>query len=165
MFNLFSKKSEPKPLPPKEIYPQYPSGIRCTLLRYYENKAKGADYIRDVIPYSKEADRIDSVFVKRNIKGEEFEKQGQIEKAIKLYEQNITDFTDTPFPYERLRILYTKQKKYAEAIRACQMYIDMSKALEAAVLKELNNPTLAKQLGEISDYPEKIEKLKKKLNE
>ena len=57
------------------------------------------------------------VMVERNVRGRELEKVGQIDEAIKLYEQNVADKTETTWSYGRLKIIYTKQGKIQEAIR------------------------------------------------
>ena len=125
---------------------------------YYENDA--GDYFRDVVPYTQEANKIENVIVERNLTGRAYEKESRIEEAIALYEQNVKDFADTPHPYERLRIIYTKQKNYDDAIRVCQAYINMSNELALAIFKEYNDKKLAKQLGEKGKFPEFIKKLK-----
>lgn len=45
-------------------------------------------------------------------------------RAITLYVQLITARYRHPGPYERLRIIYTRQKRYHDAIRVCQLFID-----------------------------------------
>jgi tetratricopeptide (TPR) repeat protein len=60
--------------------------------------------------------------IEHNSKGEEFEKAGVIDKAIKEYELVVESEIGPGFPYERLRIIYTKQKNYIEAIRVCELY-------------------------------------------
>lgn len=151
-----------KHLPPNEMFLSYPLGIRYNLLLHYENKSGNTDFMRDVLPYQREASRIENIFVERNLKGEELEKAGHIEEAIKLYEQNVADFVDTPHPYNRLRIIYTKLKRYDDAIRVCQAYVKGSKLLAEAIKKELGNPKLAKELGNPLDFADWVVKLKQK---
>jgi len=90
-----------------------------------------------------------SVMTDRNLRGRELEKQGEIDKAIILYEQNVTDEADTPFPYERLSILYDKAGRYQDAIRV----------LEKAVLvfRSIN-----KQKDKLAKFVERLEKVKSK---
>lgn len=47
-----------------------------------------------------------------NIKGIELEKSGDIDKAIEVYEENIKSGYPAAYSYERLMILYHKQKDY-----------------------------------------------------
>lgn len=154
--------SSKKFLPPDKIYLEYPLGIRYILLLHYEDKTGKADFVKDVLPYHRQASRIENIIVDRNIKGTELEKSGRIEEAINLYEKNIADYADTPHPYNRLRVIYSKRKQYDEAIRVCKAYIEMSSKLAEAVRKELGDLKLAKELGESSDFAEWIIKLEEK---
>src|ERR1700722_8392335 len=61
--------------------------------------------------------------VDRNLKGIELEKKGHTAPAVRLYEANIADQFDGSHPYERLRILYARQHRWADAIRVCEAYI------------------------------------------
>jgi hypothetical protein len=74
--------------------------------------------------YMKAADKIEDIVVSRNLKGKEYEKECEESKAIRLYESNIKDKFDGSHPYERLRIIYTRQKRYENTIRVCQSYIE-----------------------------------------
>ena len=55
----------------------------------------------------------------------ELEKQGRVDEAIVLYEANLKDKSVAGHPYERLRIIYSRQKDYANAIRACQAFVEL----------------------------------------
>lgn len=55
--------------------------------------------------------------VDRNLKGKQLEKEGNLDEAIKLYEHNIADEVDTPYPYTRLAIIYRKEKRLDDEIR------------------------------------------------
>ncbi len=57
----------------------------------------------------------------RNLLGKELEKTGKVEEAIRIYEDNVAEEYDTPFPYERLAILYHKQKKIDDEIRIIEL--------------------------------------------
>ena len=61
--------------------------------------------------------------VERNNKGIAREKAGDITAAVRLYEANIRDRFDGTHPYNRLRIIYARQKRYDDAIRVCQAYL------------------------------------------
>lgn len=53
-----------------------------------------------------------------NDKGIELEKRGEIQEAIKIYEQNISyEDCNATHSYDRLMILYRKQKDYINEIR------------------------------------------------
>ncbi len=49
--------------------------------------------------------------VRINLEGRTLEKAGRIDEAITLYEKGVSNGTDTPFTYTRLRILYRKLKR------------------------------------------------------
>lgn len=87
--------------------------------------------------------------VKRNTKGSEYEKAGKISMAIKTYEANIVDGCHPALhAFERLMVIYRKQKKFEEEIRVidraievlCPRYPDLrdkyqSRRLKAEALK------------------------------
>lgn len=62
--------------------------------------------------------------IDRNAKASQLEKSGKIEQAISLFEESVRDQFAGTVPYDRLRIMYTKQKRYEDAILVCQAYID-----------------------------------------
>ena len=64
-----------------------------------------------------ESNQIDRIIADRNVEGQELEKQGDIEAAIKLYEQNVKDEVVAIHPYERLAIIYRKQNRLNDEIR------------------------------------------------
>lgn len=63
--------------------------------------------------------------VDNNLAGIQYEKDGEIEKAIVLYEYNIQKRFDGNHPYDRLAIIYRKQKDYDNEIRVLNMAIDV----------------------------------------
>lgn len=65
---------------------------------------------------------LSGVMVERNLTGIELEKVGQLDEAISLYEQNVTDWFMGSHPYDRLRIIYTKRGQYADAVRVCRSF-------------------------------------------
>lgn len=77
-----------------------------------------------------EEQRIENIIVERNLKGQQLEKQGDIEGAIRLYEQNVADEADTPFPYKRLAIIYRKQKRLDDEIRVLEKAVEIYKEPE-----------------------------------
>lgn len=75
--------------------------------------------------YRQVAGELDDILFSRNNQGSELEKEGRIDEAIQLYEQNARDLVDTPFTYNRLRIIYTKRKDYQNAIRVCRVALSV----------------------------------------
>jgi GNAT superfamily N-acetyltransferase len=103
----------------------------------------------------------DNIFNKqseRNLKGEELEKQGNIKGATMFYEQNIKEGFPGTHPYDRLRILYEKQKNYEEEIRvinrAIEVFDDLYLNCDIEIKKELYLETAQK-------YKRKLKKISK----
>lgn len=67
--------------------------------------------------------------VERNLKAKDLEKQGKINQAINLYEQNVSEGFDGNFPYDRLAIIYRKKKDIENEIRVLKKGIDVFTAL------------------------------------
>jgi tetratricopeptide (TPR) repeat protein len=63
--------------------------------------------------------------IDRNLRGRELEKQGNITDAIGLYEQNVAYGFEGDFPYDRLRVIYSKQKRYDDVIKVLERAIDV----------------------------------------
>ena len=159
-----SAKSLP---PPKELFAQYPMGIRYLLFLHWIGwvTGQGGPWF-DKTPYYQEQGRIENILVERNGKGIQLEKAGRLDAAIKLYEQNVVDCADTPHPYDRLRVIYTQRKQYDDAIRVCKAYIQLEKQLAEATKKEMGakewDPTrLALKVAGFTRWAEKLEDMRK----
>ncbi len=63
--------------------------------------------------------------IDRNLIGRDLEKQGNIAGAIELYELNVAYGFEGNFPYERLRVIYSKQGRYDDVIRVLEKAIDI----------------------------------------
>ena len=61
--------------------------------------------------------------VERNLKAIELEKAGEIEKAIALYEENITEGFKGNHPYDRLATIYKNQIDLDNEIRVLEKAI------------------------------------------
>jgi len=61
--------------------------------------------------------------VKRNNEGIDLEKKGHIDKAIELYEQNISENFIGNHPYDRLAIIYRKRNQIDDEIRVLEKAI------------------------------------------
>lgn len=77
----------------------------------------------------KVASHILNIMVDRNLNGIALEKQGLVDKAIALYEENVSDLFDGDHPYDRLRVIYSKQKRFPEAIRVCKTFVRIADTL------------------------------------
>jgi hypothetical protein len=78
-------------------------------------------------------------FWARNRDAQSFEGAGKITEAIELYEMNISDGFTGAFPYDRLRVLYTQGKDYANAIRICELAIKNRIPFPMTYLARLRN--------------------------
>ena len=63
--------------------------------------------------------------IDRNLRGRDLEKQGNITDAIELYELNVAYGFEGDFPYDRLRVIYSKQRRYSDVIRVLEKAIDV----------------------------------------
>ena len=61
----------------------------------------------------------------RNDAARKAELDGELEKAIKLYEQNIREDYAEEFAFERLMIIYRKQKEYEDELRVINRGIEL----------------------------------------
>lgn len=59
----------------------------------------------------------------RNLKGSEFEKTGNLEKAIELYEKNVEESFKGNHPYDRLATIYKNQNDIDNEIRVLEKAI------------------------------------------
>jgi hypothetical protein len=98
----------------------------------------------------KQAQRIEDIVVSRNLKGIEHEKAGRVAKAVTLYEANVADRFDGSHPYDRLRVIYTREEKFEDAIHICEAYIQFGQE---------------RDVGGKAKYGKAIENLKRKLLE
>ena len=55
---------------------------------------------------------------------EQYEKKGKIKKAIQIYWELVNHNQMGRRPYDRLRILYAKQKDWNNAVKICQKFIN-----------------------------------------
>ena len=66
-----------------------------------------------------------NVMAERNERGRRLEKLEKVDQAIPLYQANIADCMQASLPYDRLRIIYTRQKRYEDAAWVCQAYLSL----------------------------------------
>lgn len=105
-------------------------------------------------------DKSFSKLLNRNIKGTKHEKEGRIDLAIKLYEKNISENFEGKHPYDRLAIIYRKQKDLENEIRV------LNKAIEvfSNLLKSSPRQDIKPKLEKFKSRLEKAKSLKKPLN-
>jgi hypothetical protein len=64
---------------------------------------------------------------RRNLDGMELESAGEIEKAVELYEQNVTEGFSGDWPYSRLVSVYERRGDYVEAERVLRRSIEVTR--------------------------------------
>ena len=93
----------------------------------------------------------------RNKDAQGAEQDNHIDKAIQLYEQNIKEDYADEFAFERLMILYRKEKEYKEELRVIRRGIEvfrqsmkehlkhsLSRHVDSKKLEQLSNAILKK---------------------
>lgn len=123
-----------KPNPQKEtrdwLRQQIADGVPIGEI-YHTLIYRSPEFMLQSLEFMQERSRVESelgdILVNRNNEGRELEKQGKVDEAINLYEANAADGVDMPFPYDRLRIIYTKRKDYQNAIRVCEAHLETSR--------------------------------------
>ena len=98
---------------------------------------------------------MDDIQVERNLKGIEYEKLGLVKQAIDLYEQNVAELFEGSHPYDRLAVIYHKQKRYE----------DEKSVLEAAifVFENIVDSRRGDRLTKLHKFKTRLEKLYDKL--
>lgn len=98
-----------------------------------------------------EAEELLSRTAQRNNLGIEAEKNGQLEKAIEYYEENIKDGYQAIHSFDRLMILYHRRKQYKDEIRVIDLAVEIfntdsynETAAKWIVRKEKANKLLSK---------------------
>lgn len=88
-----------------------------------------------------------------NQKGMEFEKNSDIDNAIKYYELSIENNFEGTYPYNRLTILYRKKKDYCNEIRVIENAI--------IIFENIQNQGYRDVTTTINKFKDRLEKAKK----
>ncbi len=72
---------------------------------------------------AQERDRKIAETASLNNQGIAFEKEGNIDKAIEVYEKNVAKDTDGCYSYDRLLVIYKKLKREDDEFRICQLAV------------------------------------------
>jgi tetratricopeptide (TPR) repeat protein len=87
-----------------------------------------------------------------NQSGAEAEANGDIEEAVQLYERNIKSGIANSFPFDRLMVIYRKQKRYKDELRVINRGIEVfNNLLEKQQQHMLANTKNKKQLQRLSE--------------
>jgi tetratricopeptide (TPR) repeat protein len=99
----------------------------------------------------REKDKIEEA--ENNQTGAEAEASGDIDAAIKLYEKNIKRGLADSFPFDRLMVIYRKQKSYKEELRvinrAIEVFTGKIEKEQQRMLKRIKNKTQLKKLSTV----------------
>jgi tetratricopeptide (TPR) repeat protein len=109
-----------------QVVHDVPRQVICNYLLDWENRKLSYE---EKEASMKVVSHLLDVMVDRNLNGKTLETQGEVDKAIALYEENVADLFDGSHPYDRLRVIYTKRNQLAEAIRVCRAYIEIDDML------------------------------------
>jgi tetratricopeptide (TPR) repeat protein len=82
--------------------------------------------------------------------GKLLEKSGRKDDAITVYETSLKSKSTSPHPYNRLRIIYTKDRNFKKAIRVCE-----------AAIENIDDPKIDHAAE--GKFVEHIEKLREKI--
>jgi len=83
----------------------------------------------------------------RNLKGIELEKQGKVDEAISLYEANVSENFAGNHPYERLAIIYRRNKQFDDEIRVLKEAIKVFEHVVATTGRQ-DGPTKLQRFKE-----------------
>jgi len=87
-----------------------------------------------------------------NQSGTQAEANGDVDQAIKAYEKNIKKEIADSFPFDRLMIIYRKQKRYKDELRVINRGIEVfNDQLERQQQQLLSHTKNKKQLQKLSD--------------
>ena len=168
--------------PPESLFVGLPAGIRSELLvRMAQAIESGTnpfkdsylgklhplahfDYIVSSIemgrslasPYRKASLEITKKLQENLSNAQNLEKASEIQESIDLYENCIENGFLGSLPYERLRIIYTKQRQFQSAIRVCNRYIEILEMVKEFWHQYPN-------IRQIPQYKETIKKLSTKI--
>lgn len=93
--------------------------------------------------------------VDRNLKGKELESHGEIEKAKELYLQNVNERFEGNHPYDRLAIIYRKERAYDKEIEVLEKAIN--------VFEKKVNKQRADRQPKLERFKKRLEDVKKKV--
>src|ERR1044072_8346321 len=93
----------------------------------------------------------------RNTTGKEAEEAGDMNKAIRFYEQNIREDYADKFAFERLMIIYRQQKEYKDELRVIKRGIEVfQQSFKERVKHSLARRVSDKKLQQLSNAIIKI---------
>ena len=107
-------------------------------------KISKKDLPKGLVNEMKSDDRHFGKQVNRNNKTQNLEKKGNVDSAIKLYEENVAENFEGSLPYNRLAIIYRKRKDYNNEIRVLNKAISVYSQLDKSSPRPDIKPKLNK---------------------
>ncbi|OXS61555.1 hypothetical protein B1B00_09095 [Bacillus sp. DSM 27956] len=95
--------------------------------------------------------------LERNLKGKKLESQGKVEEAKELYLQNVNEGFDGNHPYDRLAIIFRKEKAYDKEIEVLEKAIYVFE-------NKVNKQRMDRQ-PKLDRFKKRLEDLKKKVTQ
>lgn len=95
--------------------------------------------------------------VDRNLKGKELESQGKVEEAKQLYLQNVNEGFEGNHPYDRLAIMFRKEKAYDKEIEVLEKAIN--------VFEKKVNKQRADRQPKLERFKKRLEDVQKKVSQ
>lgn len=90
-----------------------------------QNYAEAVDVSRELFPdYYEEAPKVMALSESLYSKAMEMKERGDVEGEIQILETAIQGGVDLPICYERLAVLYSKQRNYKRAHEVCTKWFD-----------------------------------------
>jgi SPP1 gp7 family putative phage head morphogenesis protein len=106
------------------------------------------------------------LFVKRNIKAYRNEQRGESDNAEALYRKNIEEGNSISHCYERLAIIYRKQKRYNDEVAILEKHLSLGGPNQQKVSERLEKAKQLKQgIRVVKTKEERIEAKRKKATE
>ena len=93
----------------------------------------------------------------RNKQAHEFQKSGEIEKAIELYELNVQLKDDAPACYNRLITIYSKRKDIENELRILKTYLNIAQKR----VNEASERSKPEKIEIVEFIQKRIDKIKK----
>ena len=93
----------------------------------------------------------------RNVKAREYQRNGEIDKAIELYEMNVQLKDEAPACYNSLITIYSKKKDVENELRILKMYLNIAQKRA----NEANERSKGKKIEIVEFIQKRIDKLKK----
>jgi tetratricopeptide (TPR) repeat protein len=94
----------------------------------------------------------------RNLKGIELEKNGEVDRAIELYEKNIEEGFDGSHSFDRLAIIYRKKGLENDEIKVLQKAISVFED-KIKVYEVENNPLEPIESKKLEKFKERLKKI------